>query len=224
MKISAQARARALAAVSLIPLLALAGCGGGSGDSADSGTNPPPPANNAPSISGQPASSVVEGSNYSFVPSASDPDGDTLTFMVDNAPAWASFNSANGALTGSPTSNDLGVHSGISISVSDGQMSDTLGPFDIEVLAVAQGSITLSWQPPTLSADGSQLNDLAGYRIRWGTQSGSYPNERSESNPGLSSFTVDNLPPGTYFFVVSAFDTASNESDPSNEATGTVQP
>jgi len=207
--------------------LTLAGCGGSSGgDSAnDTGGSPPPPpsANSAPTITGSPPTSWVEGAVYTFVPTAMDPDGDTMAFSISDQPGWMSFNTSTGALSGVPTTNDLGVHAGISISVSDGQESATLPAFGIEVLAAGNAALTLSWTPPTANTDGSQLDDLGGYRIRWGTQSGQLPNQRDVNSPGISSFMLENLAPGTYYFTVSAFDLANNESPSSNEADGTVQ-
>ncbi len=51
----------------------------------------PNPTNHPPTISGQPPTSVRVGSTYSFTPTASDPDGDNLTFSVSNRPAWLTF-------------------------------------------------------------------------------------------------------------------------------------
>ncbi len=39
---------------------------------------------------------------------------------------------------------------------------------------LSAGDATLSWDPPTTNADGTPLTDLAGYRIYYGTSSGSY--------------------------------------------------
>ena len=72
------------------------------------------------------------------------------------------------------------------------------------------------------SADGTPLIDLASYRIHWGTQSGIYPNLLQVDSPGVSSFVIDGLAAGNYFFAVSAVDTSDNESQVSNEASGTV--
>ncbi len=80
----------------------------------------------------------------------------------------------------------------------------------------------LSWTPPDRNEDNSNLDDLAGYRIHWGTQPGDYPNTIIVRNPGISSHLVENLPPGIYYFVVSAFDTSNNHGSPSNEASKTV--
>jgi hypothetical protein len=53
----------------------------------------------SPSIGGTPSGAAVANFPYSFTPSAADPYGDALTFSVQNAPSWASFNSATGELT-----------------------------------------------------------------------------------------------------------------------------
>ncbi|MEL7449487.1 MAG: putative Ig domain-containing protein, partial [Pseudomonadota bacterium] len=54
--------------------------------------------NTAPEIGGQPAGAVVVGNSYSFVPDASDADGNALTFTVTNLPSWLSFDAATGAI------------------------------------------------------------------------------------------------------------------------------
>ncbi|WP_188959311.1 putative Ig domain-containing protein, partial [Shewanella ulleungensis] len=50
-----------------------------------------------------------------------------------NKPTWASFNSANGQLSGTPTNTDVGTTAGIVISVSDGNISTALTAFSITV-------------------------------------------------------------------------------------------
>ena len=54
----------------------------------------PPPANSAPTISGSPSTGVTAGNPYSFVPTASDPDGQKLTFSITNKPSWAAFSAS----------------------------------------------------------------------------------------------------------------------------------
>ena len=73
------------------------------------------------------------GSAYTFRPTASDADGDTLTFAIANRPAWATFNTATGQLSGTPTSASAGTYSNIVISVSDGKASAALAAFAITV-------------------------------------------------------------------------------------------
>ena len=149
----------------------LAACGGGGSDPAPvtatpAPTPPPtPPANNAPTISGTPQAQVIAGETYSFTPSASDPDGDTLTFSIANAPAWASFDEDTGALAGTPAETHIGTTVDVTISVSDGTDSASLAPFDLEVQRIPVGSATVSWDIPTTNADGSALSDLAGFIV-----------------------------------------------------------
>jgi len=107
-----------------------------------SGTTPP--ANNPPTISGTPATSVAEGSSYSFTPSANDADsGDTLTFSISNKPSWATFNTASGRLSGTPGNGDVGTTTGIRITVTDGSgASASLAAFNIEVVSeVLRGDV-----------------------------------------------------------------------------------
>jgi hypothetical protein len=93
--------------------------------------------NTTPVISGTPGTSANAGTLYSFVPSATDADaGTTLTFSITNKPVWASFNTATGALTGTPTNAHVGTTSGIVISVSDGTATAALPAFALTVVRV----------------------------------------------------------------------------------------
>jgi hypothetical protein len=180
-------------------------------------------ANRAPTISGTPGTAVMQGTSYTFTPTASDPDGNTLTFSITNAPAWATFDTATGRLFGTPGAQNVGVTSGIVISASDGTLSASMPAFSLTVQAVAIGSATLSWTPPTTNSDGSPLTNLAGYKIYWGPAAGNYPNSATLTNPGLTSYVVSNLVPGTYFFVATAVNSLGAESVFSAAASKTIQ-
>ena len=68
--------------------------------------------------------------------------------------------------------------------------------------------VTLAWDPNTES-------DLAGYRVHYGTASGSYTSHTDVHN--VTSFTVTGLTAGqTYYFAATAYDTSGNESGYSN--------
>ena len=91
--------------------------------------------NSSPVISGSPATSVIANQRYTFTPESRDADDDTLTFSIDGLPVWASFNTATGQLSGTPLTSNVGVFSGIVISVSDGVDAVSLASFNIEVLS-----------------------------------------------------------------------------------------
>ncbi|MBA6302337.1 hypothetical protein H4J52_02945, partial [Colwellia sp. MB02u-14] len=72
--------------------------------------------NDAPVITGTPTITVAQDEAYRFTPSVSDVDaGDTQTFSITNKPSWAGFSATTGALTGTPTNDDVGVTAGIVI-------------------------------------------------------------------------------------------------------------
>ena len=121
-----------------------------------------------------------------------------------------------------PGPGTAGSYAGITIRVSDGTATATLPSFSIGVLQVANGSATLSWQPPTTRTDGSPLTNLAGFRIRYGTTIGSYPNLIDIPNGGLTSAMIENLPPATWYFVISAYDAAGSESVNSSPVSKTI--
>jgi hypothetical protein len=128
------------------------GVSGAPGNSPSGITGPPTnPTNTAPQISGTPATSVIAGSSYVFTPSASDADGDTLTFAISNMPDWATFDTSTGQLTGTPPPASIGAFTNVAISVSDGQSTTSLAPFSIEVVA----PLTIAGNPPTEVAVGS---------------------------------------------------------------------
>ncbi len=178
----------------------------------------PPPTNNPPSITGNAPSTVIVGTTYSFVPTASDPDNDSLSFSVQNRPVWASFDTAIGKLSGTPQPEYVGTYTGIVVSVSDAEYNVSLDPFSIDVIDVGTVSVTLSWTAPTQNTDGSHLTDLAGYKIYYGLSEGEYPNVISIDTPGLTIFVVENLIPNTYYFVATSVNSSGVESDYSNVA------
>jgi hypothetical protein len=77
-----------------------------------------PRPNTAPTVSGTPLTHLVVGNPWSFTPTASDPDGDTLTFSIAGKPDWASFNTKTGQVWGTPMAK--GSYGPVTISVSDG--------------------------------------------------------------------------------------------------------
>jgi hypothetical protein len=200
----------------------LVGCGNSSSSSSNSPASTPAAnssvtgANGSATISGTPMASAVVGSAYNFTPAASDPNGNALSFSIQNKPSWASFNSQTGQISGTPTSADVGSYSNVSISVSDGVLSATLPSFSISVTQIGTGSATLSWIPPTTNANGTTLTNLAGYLVHYGTNAASLAETITIANPGISTYVISNISPGTWFFSVTAFNTSKVESHFSN--------
>ena len=181
-----------------------------------------PAAPESPTISGTPLASVVAGNAYSFTPTTTDPSGAALTFSVKNAPSWATFNSATGELSGTPTEADVATYSNITISVSNGTTSVSLPAFPIAVTQMANGSATLQWVAPTENTNGTALTNLAGYRIYYGTSATAMTQTVQITNPDIVTYEVSNLSPGTWYFSARSYTSANVESNASAVASKTI--
>jgi hypothetical protein len=120
------------------------------------------------------------GQAYGFTPTASDPEGKPLTFSIANKPAWGTFSTATGRLSGTPTS--AGTHSNIAIAVSDGTATATLAAFSITVgstnrapvitgtpVTSARAGQPYSFRPTAQDADGDQLTFSITNKPAWAT-------------------------------------------------------
>jgi hypothetical protein len=88
---------------------------------------------------------------------------------------------------------------------------------------VPSSGAVLNWDAPLTSADGTQLFDLAGFRIYYGTTSPlTKTNSQNIDVGSATAYTFDGLPAGTYYFAVAAYDLLSNESDLSDATTKTI--
>ena len=66
---------------------------------------------------------ATEGQNLSFVISATDPDGDTLTYSAKNLPAGATFNAATKTFSWTPSDSQAGTYS-VTFTATDGELED----------------------------------------------------------------------------------------------------
>ena len=76
--------------------------------------------------------------------------------------------------------------------------------------------------PPTENSDGSVLTNLAGYTVYYGTSPSSLTQSVKVSNPGLATYTMTNLPSGTWYFAVSSYSSAGVESSRSGVVSTTI--
>jgi hypothetical protein len=109
-------------------------------------------------IAGTPFSTVTAGQPYSFSPIVTDPSGAALSFSIVNRPAWATFSTATGALSGRPTTANAGTFTHIVISVSTDGTPISLPAFSIEVQAAYDSAPTISGTPVTKVAAGGSYS------------------------------------------------------------------
>jgi hypothetical protein len=83
------------------------------------------------------------------------------------------------------------------------------------------GSASLSWTAPTTNSDGSPLADLSGYHIHYGS-SADLLTSQIDVDSSTTSYMVNNLIAGTWYFAVTAVNSIGLESDLSNTASKTI--
>jgi fibronectin type 3 domain-containing protein len=163
--------------------------------------------------------------NYAFTPVTTDAPGATLAFSIQGKPAWATFSTVNGSLTGVPTT--AGVFPDIIISASDGASSAALPGFSITVAAVVAASggtvATLAWSEPTQNEDGTPLTDLVGYHIYVGPDASHLTSQVNIATAATTNYALSGLVSGTtYYFAVTAVNSAGQESALSNVASQVI--
>ena len=129
--------------------------GGGANESVDSGSvGPIVNVNDPPVITNTPNTNALINTLYSFIPIVEDPDsGDTKSF-THNAmlPAWLSFNSETGELTGIPTLSDVGTNVSGVMTVADTAAATGTVSFNISVTG-ENSSPVISGTPLTSIAE-----------------------------------------------------------------------
>jgi hypothetical protein len=110
------------------------------------------PTNLPPTISGEPPYVVPVNVPFSFIPTASDSNEDDLSYVIENRPSWARFDTRTGELFGTPLTPDVGTYEDIVIRVTDSLHMTSLPLFSLEVVDEPQSS-TLDGQSPALLAD-----------------------------------------------------------------------
>jgi hypothetical protein len=212
-KIGSLTASRAVLAM-LIALMLVSGCSGSSRQ--DDGATA--------AVADEPASGSSDSSTSSAdlslraSPTTVDEGGSTtLSWSAADADSCSASGGWSGerAASGSETVGPLNAGTTYTLTCS-GPGGSTMQMISVEV----KGPVTLSWVAPAENVDGSQLDDLAGYRIYYGEQSRSYSDVAEVADAAASSHTLS-LVTGEYYLAMTALDQEGNESGYSNEVVRT---
>lgn len=110
---------------------------------------------------------------------ALDPEGDSLSFTINARPAWMTFDTQTGKLSGTPLANDIGSYQ-LVITVSDGVDQTSTPPFSLKVLSTADPAHQLT------------LTAVVPHRVKVGEGFRIVP--VATSSAGTLRFTALNLP------------------------------
>lgn len=168
--------------------------------------------NDLPEITSVAPVVATEGELYTYLPSATDVEGDALTWNVGTAPASMTVNPATGELNWTPAE---GVTSAdVTLLVNDGGANVTQA-FTITVTAVNNAPVITQGESTsvTMSEDGAPTpftlvlnatdSDHAGSELSWSVSSAATNGTATVSGTGLSK-TV-NYAPGTGFSGADSF-------------------
>lgn len=205
--------------------LALAACGGGSattsGSAAASATAPTA---GTLAISGAAQDAAIAGERFKYLPDVGDVGdvGDaTLAFTAEGVPSWAAFDADSGALTGTPSTSDVGSSANVKITAKSGASTASLD-VQLQVVAAADRAATVELQAPNVRIDGTSLDNLAGYRIYYGKSAARLDRYVEIPDARLTSAQVSELTPGTWYFVATAYDANGIESPFTDVASRTI--
>jgi hypothetical protein len=128
--------------------------------------------------------------------------------------------SSSGTTSASSTTSSSGTSSSGTSSSGTTPSSSAAAPSPAATAPVT--AVTLSWAAPTENTDGTPLLNLQGYKVLYGTAPEIYTSTINIANPGLTTYVVDNLAPGTYYFAIEAYNSSGLASSLSAQVSATV--
>ena len=162
-----------------------------------------------------------------------DPDPGEAGFIAEFRSAiYGSFNIDSQGNWGYSVDNSLTTIQGLasgqsltdSIVISSIDGTNHIINVNIEGVDEAASALTLSWVAPVEREDNMPISpsEISGYRIYYGTSKGQYPNSIDIDDGSATGYTFTNLTEGSYFFVVTTYDTDGRESKFSTEVVATL--
>ena len=141
--------------------------------------------NRAPVLNSIGNKSVTAGQTLSFTISATDPDGDNLTYSASNLPAGASFNASTRTFSWTPYPSQPGYYHDIRFQVSDGSLTDS-------------ESITITVNQPVVENRAPVLNPVGNKTVTAG-QTLSFTISATDPDGDSLTYSAFNLPAGAGF-------------------------
>lgn len=179
----------------------LVACGGGGGGSPSTPSPSPVPTNNAPSLGAVGDQSIAEGTISVVTASATDSDGDSLSYSVsgDDGSRFSITNGGALSLRAAPDfenptdANGDNVYS-LTVAVSDGRASDSES-IEVTVTDLLEGRVVdgpISGAEVTASTDDTTTTDINGYFVF--SSPTAFAAQQVSVRGGTDSFTGNALP------------------------------
>jgi hypothetical protein len=137
--------------------------GGGGGGSNGGGNDNTVDLNRAPVLDPTGPKTVNEGEMLEFTITASDPDGDSLTYSASNLPAGASFDSVTRRFTWSPDYGQAGSYPDVIFTVADNGTPPQSAYESITI--TVNDEVLLLDQEAYIKASDTETGDYFGYSV-----------------------------------------------------------
>lgn len=116
---------------------------------------------------------------------------------------------------------------GLTCTINNGsgtiEAADDLNVSIACITTPVEGTATLTWSAPTTNTDGSELTDLAGFIVYSGLNSSDLTQIANIGSATTTTYTVNNLSEGTWYFAVVAYTSNNTQSTYSNIVSKTIQ-
>jgi hypothetical protein len=111
----------------------------------------------------------------------------------------------------------------LSCSGDGGSASDSVS-VTVTAAPPSGQDISLSWVAPVEREDNTpiSMSEIAGYKIYYGTTQGEYTSSIDIADGSAEGYKITGLPSGTYYIVVTTYDTDGRESGYSQAVSGNI--
>jgi PKD repeat protein len=139
--------------------------------------------NRAPELDPIGNKNVNVNQTLSFTVTASDPDGNALTYTTANLPSGSSYNTAARTFSWTPSSSQVGTYSNVYFQVSDGKLADS------EYISITVSSSMVVGQIAGTVKDAATGQGIPGAVVTCGS--------RSTSSGAGGTYTLTSVPAGS---------------------------
>ncbi len=167
----------------------------------------------SPSVGGDPLVTLIATTDSDL-----NSGGTRLVWSTENVDSCTASGAWEGGIA---TSGELDLQHNESGDMTYSIMCNGASGTAVAMVTISVESTSLAWNAPVQNTNGTQVTDLAGYNLYYGTESGRYTQSRAVQNANQTNLELP-VEPGTYYLAMTAYDLSGNESDLSNEIIRTV--